>query len=142
MLDSDHSIGRCFLYGAFAVPVGVTCHSTVAINSSSHTMLVPRDGASVSLAASAGEQNSKALVEIAAPGDLKLGMCFMLPHCDVNEQITCHRHKPEPIDASIRPSASTRDHLTRYKPVRTHSDRGYYRVYSSMFDGVKSDTYW
>ena len=95
------------LYGAYAIPVGVTCHSTVR----------------------------KEVI----PKDVKIGMCFMLPDCNINEQITCHRYKyTKELYSSIDTDHS--HHLT-HNPIRNINIKGYYRVYSSMFDGNKSDTY-
>lgn len=64
MSDSDHSLGRCILYGVGASPKNIGCHME----------LLP------SLNQSAVQQP-----------DL-LGMCFMTPQCDLTEQITCHRY--------------------------------------------------
>lgn len=65
------------------------------------------------------------------PPNLHIGMCFAVSACNVTEQVTCHRYKTgwtgpggeRPVD-----------------PVRTTQRKGYYRHYSSVFDGNKTDT--
>lgn len=61
--------------------------------------------------------------------DMLLGMCFMAPKCDLTKHVTCHRYMPQMrYDGSLEAVPITRN-------------KGYFKVYSSMFDGNKSDTY-
>jgi hypothetical protein len=69
------------------------------------------------------------------PKNIKVGMCFMSPNCEIDEQVTCHRYKAaNEIEAQ---GIENKIH----KPIRNININGYYRVYSSMFDGNISDTY-
>lgn len=52
----------------------------------------------------------------------------MSKQCDIHKHVTCHRYK----------AAREGDRLVA-APIS--KDRGHYKVYSSMFDGNKSDTY-
>ena len=100
--------------------------------------------------------------ETAVPSSLMIGMCFTAPHCNVSEQITCHRYRAAAATAvtaaTAQASSSTRPRLPSVdggemgkpaatelvlliEPVRTKREKGYYKVYSSMFDGNSSDTY-
>ena len=116
---SDHSIGRCLLYGAYATPVSVVCHSTVPLPEGS-----------------AARQTLDRLNE-------RIGMCFYTPTCDMEEQITCHRYKAAwTADGTLSSGGANTLVRSQLKltAVRTHAP-GYYRLYSSMFDGNRTDTY-
>ena len=67
-MHSDHSIGRCLIYGARGIPQGMACRP---------------DGGLLSSASGHGEMDHAAE---------KVGMCFMTPSCNRSEQITCHRY--------------------------------------------------
>lgn len=60
--------------------------------------------------------------------DLRLGMCFMAKQCDIHKHVTCHRYKAELVSNELQ-------------VIPISQDRGHYKVYSSMYDGVKADTY-
>eukprot|EP01038_Epipyxis_sp_PR26KG_P004566 gene4566-6439_t len=104
-LHSDHSVTRCFLYGAKAMPIGAVCHSKVPV----------------------------------IPSHVKVGMCFMSPLCNISEQITCHRFKAQGYKNHIQNKYY--DHSIKLNSVKkTHSNKGYYRMFSSYYDGNKTDT--
>lgn len=108
---SDHSMTRCMVYGANAIPMGSICHST-ADN---------------------------------PPNNLLLGMCFMAPVCNTSQHVTCHRYKPKYVANNHNVEAYTTSADMKssimFEAVPILRNRGYYRLYSSMFDGNKSDTY-
>ena len=56
---------------------------------------------------------------------IQIGMCFMTPVCNISEQLTCHRYKPDP--------SATKG--GKYAAVRLSEKKGHYNVYSSYFDG-------
>lgn len=101
------------LYGAGAVPMGVACHSTVPLESLS------------------ADDNAQATLP--AVSDIKVGMCFMAATCNVSEQITCHRYRAAP--------ETQRDGAVVQLPVRNSKKGGYYRGYSSVFNGSFTDTF-
>jgi hypothetical protein len=65
-----------------------------------------------------------------------IGMCFMTPRCDLNEQITCHRY---------RATVPSKEAFTTGGAVQVIPERivwwnkGNYRVYSSFFNGTIAD---
>jgi hypothetical protein len=61
-----------------------------------------------------------------------VGMCFMTPVCDLNEQITCHRYQ-------ARKKESDTDKSFLILPERISSGSNY-RLYSSIFDGSVIDS--
>lgn len=65
------------------------------------------------------------------PPSVHIGMCFAQPACNVSEQVTCHRYKT----GWVAPGGGK-----PVEPVRTTHRRGYYRHYSSVFDGNTTDT--
>ena len=71
-IRSDHSMGRCLVYGAHIDPVSSACHSTAPEGSKGTHLSGPSDS---------------------DPIGVKIGFCFMTPVCDLSEQITCHRYK-------------------------------------------------
>ena len=105
------------------------------------------------------------------PDDVKIGMCFTAPACNTSEQITCHRYKATKVtssgsaahhaystlhaaatDASSRKSSggtfgqglgTAAEHfdMLDIMPMKMRREKGYYKVYSSMFDGNSSDTF-
>jgi len=104
---SDHSFGRCMLYGAFATPIGSSCHST---------------GTKASVIAN----------------HIKIGLCFMTPVCDIHEQVTCHRYRATLTSPSVNEGNQQQKILL---PIRNTHIKGYFRMYSSIFDGNSSDSY-
>ena len=60
--------------------------------------------------------------------DLLLGQCFMTPVCDLTQHITCHRYAQDSGGGGPR-------------PVRTSTNRNYYKNYSSFYNGFVTDTY-
>jgi hypothetical protein len=57
------------------------------------------------------------------PDTINIGMCFITPSCNVSHQISCHRYKPNGD-----------------QPIRTTTDRGHYKYFSSVYDGSKIDS--
>jgi len=123
---SDHSMGRCLLYGASGVPVGSLCETKVPLQA------VPTTNKET------GET-------------LMIGMCFMAPECDLNAMITCHRYKPDPAagskgDTKALAAATSKGGklLALYlagKPKKLHPvNKGHYKVYSSFWNGTHGDT--
>ncbi len=103
---SDHSMGRCFIYGAGATPLMTACENQV------------------SKGIGQGQQMDTDKVKLGSD-DLLFGMCFTAPECDIDEHITCHRY-----------SANE----TNLKPMRTSTSKGYYKKFSSFYDGKIVDT--
>lgn len=76
-------------------------------------------------------------------------MCFMAPKCILSEHITCHRYRAVyvlsvGINKNKQPADGTEIFLKTVKRIsasRTHSDKGYYRMYSSGFNGNITDSY-
>ncbi len=97
---SDHSIGRCLLYGVGASPVNVPCH--------------------VEANANLGKINNGTIPLV--------GMCFMTPKCDLEEQLTCHRYKATAIGNDVVPER-----------ISTTGSNNY-RLYSSVFNGEVIDS--
>lgn len=92
-LHSDHSLGRCLVFGAQAVPVGMAC---IRKYEKATTSIMPSN-VSVSTLDVKSRQGSS-YVEILHADQLPVylrhsGMCFMLKHCDLQEHLTCHRFK-------------------------------------------------
>ena len=50
----------------------------------------------------------------------------MTPVCNISEQLTCHRYKPDPSATMIG----------EYAAVRLSERKGHYKVFSSYFDGL------
>ena len=50
----------------------------------------------------------------------------MTPVCNISEQLTCHRYKPDPSATKIG----------EYAAVRLSERKGHYKVFSSYFDGL------
>jgi hypothetical protein len=122
------------LYGALAQPVGVACHSQVPLDA-------------------------------AAAAGVKVGMCFTAPTCNVSEQLTCHRYYAEkiPTVTGTKPAASIKELISAseslgqdnqippvsapvilpgaFLPVRLRKQNGYYKVFSSIYDGNITDTF-
>jgi len=140
---SDHSVGRCLVYGAFAAPINVVCNSTVPLADMPHDVRFPP---AVPLEKDA--QNTM------------LGMCFMLPACDVQLHTTCHRYRPsaaagvltapQKLAALARfytanrqeeASAAALSAFLAGAPEKTQNKGSYYRVFSSVWDGAMADSY-
>jgi len=90
---SDHSMGRCLIYGAYADPVNSGCHSTAPPNSlmRDRDYLDPHDKTGV-----------------------KIGLCFMTPTCNLSEQITCHRYKHD-VRTSVGQVVRVSTRISHYK---------------------------
>jgi hypothetical protein len=125
---SDHAMGRCLFHGAPGIPIGAVCHSQVPFES------IPNE--------------NKATGE-----SLVIGMCFMSTECDVNNMITCHRFKPnskseylKALDGNITSNKLkelTGSSLANYiggEPLKIQKSRGYYKNYSSFWNGTHTDT--
>lgn len=135
---SDHSVGRCLVYAAFAAPINVVCNSTVPLaeipNDARYAPAVP--------------------LEVGAK-NVMVGMCFMAPFCDTRLHTTCHRYKPSSsAEALAIPSKisslsrmleeSSGAALGAYlagTPERINTKNAYYRVFSSVWDGKLADSY-
>jgi hypothetical protein len=61
-----------------------------------------------------------------------VGMCFMTPVCDLNEQITCHRY-----EAKVKNNVKDKSILILPERISSGSN---YRLYSSIFDGAVIDS--
>ncbi len=101
------------LYGAGAVPMGVACHSSTPLKN------LPSD------------DNAQSTLPCVA--QVKVGMCFMVSACNVSEQITCHRYRAAP--------ERQKDGSLLQMPLRNSNKNGYYRGYSSIFNGSFTDTF-
>jgi hypothetical protein len=111
-LHSDHSFSRCLVFGGFVRPHSVICHSSVPLTS--------------------------------APRDITFGMCFMAIECQKDKHITCHRYKPVLLpmtDVNLRFDSKHSSILDDIKLDYTVKPKKPFPVYSSMFDGNKTDTY-
>lgn len=63
------------------------------------------------------------------PKNITFGMCFMAKSCDLHRHITCHRYRPRRNEnGDLGVVLTTKNH----KP---------FTVYSSAYDGIKTDTY-
>ena len=133
---SDHAMGRCLMYGASGIPVGVTCYTQVPLAT------VPS-------------------VDPLTGEPVLIGMCFMTEECDLDTMLTCHRYKPSKSSAysktkngnegetkginhsdslvNIQKGKELAFHLAG-KPSKLHSKTSYYKVYSSFWNGTHSDT--
>jgi len=108
-LHSDHSLGRCLMYGANVVPVGMACqrmYETPANATTEELMIngnnnmhihAAHNNATLSFLDNEGKGVSYVKVLDAyhvRPKHLRYsGMCFMLKTCDLEDQLTCHRFK-------------------------------------------------
>ena len=114
LYGSDHSLGRCLVYGAFASPIGIVCDSTDSVP----TNIIPKH--------------------------ISLGFCFMTPHCDLKKHITCHRYRPAKQQGIASGGWNANANISQQlllEPVRTSSKRGHYSKYSSTFDGKITDSF-
>ena len=102
-LHSDHSLGRCLIYGAHVVPVGMVCQRTfesaneteIDMDEINHghnrdynasRSVIDKDGKRISYVKVLDTYHTR-------PKFLRhTGMCFMSQSCD-SDQITCHRFK-------------------------------------------------
>ena len=92
-------MGRCFIYGAGAIPLGTAC------------------------------QNQNPNVTISNRNNIKFrgshlffGMCFMAPKCNVEEHITCHRYQATTnISKPVRTSKSA-GHYKRFSSIYNGGD--------------------
>jgi len=132
---SDHSVGRCLVYGAAAAPVNVVCSSTDSIDKAPRDVRFPP---AVPL-----ETNVKHVM---------LGMCFMAPKCDPRLHTTCHRFKPS-ASAEVLSDPAKLHQLSRILeeapgaelgaylagiPDRISSKPGHYKVISSVYNATQN----
>ncbi len=94
--------------------MGVACHSSVPLEN------LPSD------------DNAQSTLPSVAK--VKVGMCFMASTCNTSEQITCHRYR-----AAVPERQS--DGSILHMPIRNSQKNGYYRGYSSIFNGSVTDTF-
>jgi len=62
----------------------------------------------------------------------------MTPTCDIREQVTCHRYRATLTTQTTQEGNKQQQVLL---PVRNTHIKGYFRMYSSVFDGNSSDSY-
>ena len=98
-LHSDHSLGRCLVYGANVVPVGMTCQREYQSPNMSIVNLFEghRYNSTRSTIDNQGKVTSyvKVLDSYSSrPKHMRYsGMCFMTRSCNLSEHLTCHRYK-------------------------------------------------
>ena len=113
---SDHSIGRCLIYGAYADPVNSGCHSTASAGNAMRDpfdMLDPTGVKVMSLLPLTHTHPpppyptlpSLSIYLTFDSTNVQIGLCFMAPVCNISEQITCHRYKPRVTQSTSLPSA-------------------------------------
>jgi hypothetical protein len=74
------------------------------------------------------------------PPQVRLGMCFMTPVCDRQLHITCHRYRAA-RGVGRKGEEKGKGHEEVGNPTRNTHIRGYFRIYSSGFDGNQTDSY-
>lgn len=132
---SDHSVGRCLVYGAAAAPINVVCASSGPVEEA------PRD-----------VRHPPAVPLEANVKHVMLGMCFMTPKCDPRLHTTCHRYKPS-SSAAVLSDPSRLSQLSRILeeapgaelgaflagvPDRISSKSGHYKVTSSVYNATQN----
>ena len=122
---SDHSMTRCLLYGAWATPVSVVCHSFVE-PSSTHSVAD----------ASTDKRKEAKLIDIYGR-TVRTGMCFSTPFCNTSSHITCHRYQAKHRQLSIDLKAVD----LSFDVVRVKGYESNNFKYSSGFDGNITDNY-
>lgn len=93
-LHSDHSIGRCFIYGAGASPLITACEN----KSPNVTQAMMKSGISFH------------------DNHLFFGMCFMAPQCKLDQHVTCHRYQATVNLEAVRTSESS-GHYKRFSSI-------------------------
>ena len=67
------------------------------------------------------------------PSDIHIGLCFMAKECDENMHLTCHRYEPVRLNSNHTP--------IMYAQKLHPNKRGFYKSFSSGWNGQKTDTY-
>lgn len=118
-MHSDHSLGRCVLYAAKALPINAVCHDSTIQQSKQNRSALPF--------------SNLGIYEQYGIVDGIDGMCFTAPYCDIKRHLTCHRYGYQ-VNETLK---------ERFQAQRlvTSNRHGYYKVYSSVRNGTFYDTY-